>query len=530
MEFDINDLASVGVVRDTPAYLLPPEAFTLGLNMRFVEDSVEALKGWKQVFDTPGVAPHFVMSVVTSTTKYWLYVSLAKAYAYDGATHTNITRQTAGVDVNYTTNDTPDWNGTLLGGIPILNGGNDVPQFWAPISLGQKLQNLTNWPATLRAKVIRAFGPFLVALNVTKSGSNFPHMIKWSHPADPGSVPVSWDETDPTRDAGEKDLSDVNSGVLTDGLPLGDTMYLYKGSSTWKMRYIGGQNVFDTGQSAWLTTSGILAPRCVCVTGDGQRHVVATQDDIIWHNGNALDSILDKKQRKRLFNEMDSVRYGRSFIFDNPTYKEVWFCYPGGGATYPDRALIMNYSDPRRWAITEADGITFRHAAIGEIESPSDEIWDSGTDLWEDDTGPWSELLRRRVILAGTDATKFYNLDFGTLRDTASFTSTLQRTALGLIGKKRDGSPIVDFRRRKTIKRIGPKLTGSSVSIRFGVQQVVDGPIDWGSVAPYDPTTQKFCDPEWKSGNTVGFEISGPGASWKLDGYTLEIVPTGKHP
>lgn len=528
MEFDINDLDSIGVVRDTPAYQLPPEAFTTGLNMRFVPGAIEVLKGWAQMFGTPGVAPHFAMNVVTPTTKFWLYVSLTKAYGYDGTTHTNITRQTAGVDVDYTTNDTPNWNGTLLGGVPILNNGSDIPQFWSPVSLGQKLQNLTNWPSTTRAKVIRAFGPFLVAIYITKSGTAYPHMVKWSHPADPGSIPVSWDENDATKDAGEKELSDANAGLLVDALPLGDNMYLYKEQSTWKMRFVGGQEIFSVGEGAWLTTSGVLAPRCVCATSDGQRHVVVTQDDIIWHNGNTAGSILDKKQRRRLFNEMDSTHFSSSFIFDNPTYKEVWFCYPGSGATYPDRALIMNYSDPRSWPVSEADGITFRNAVVGAVESPSEELWSDGTDIWNDDTGPWSELLRRRVIACGTDATKFYNLDSGVTRDGTVFNGTLQRIALGLIGKKRDGSPIVDFQRQKLIKRIGPKVQGTPVTIRFGAQQTVDGPIQWGATTTYDPATQKFCDPEWKSGNTVGFEIVG--SSWRMDGYKVEIVPLGKFP
>lgn len=528
MDFDINDMASVGVVRDTPSWQLPPEAFTLGLNMRFVDEAIQTLAGWSQVFGTPGVAPHFAMSVVTPTTKFWIYASLTKIYGYDGTTHTNITRQSAGVDVNYTASDTPEWNGTFLGGVPLLNNGIDVPQFWSPIGLATKMQNLTNWPATLRAKVLRGFGPHLIAINCTKSGTAFPHLVKWSHPADPGSVPVSWDETDPTRDAGEVDLTDTASGLLVDALQLGDTMYLFKEQSTWKMRYIGGQFIFDFGQGAWLTTSGILAPRCVCVTSDGQRQVVVTQDDIIWHNGNTLGSILDKKQKRRLFNEIDTGNFFRSFVFDNPQYKEVWFCYPSAGAEYPDRALVMNYSDQRRWPITEVDGITFRHAATGALESPNEEAWDDGDDEWEDDTGPWSELLRRRTILSGTDSTKLLMLDSGTTRDGLAFSGTLQRLGLGLIGKKRDGSPIVDFQRQKLVKRLGPKITGSPVSVRFGTQQTVDGPISWGQSVTYDPGLQKFCDPEWKSGNAIGFEISG--ADWKMDGYKITIEPLGMFP
>ena len=37
---------------------------------------------------------------------------------------------------------------------------------------------------------------YLIALDLTKSGTRYPHMVKWSAAADPGTVPASWDETD----------------------------------------------------------------------------------------------------------------------------------------------------------------------------------------------------------------------------------------------------------------------------------------------------------------------------------------------
>lgn len=526
MEFDINDLGKFGLAHDTPAYMLPPEYVTHAMNMRCVDDGLERLSGWEQVFGTPTVAPHFHMQIRGVNGEFVLYVSLTKAYGYDGTTHTNITRQSGGVDVDYTATETAQWNGTFLGGVPIVNNGVDVPQFWSTIALATKLANLTNWPSTLRARVVRAFGPHLVAGYITKSGTPFPHMIKWSHPAEPGSVPSSWDETDETKDTGEKDLPDVNSGFFREMLPLGDTMFIYKDNSTWKMRYIGGRFIFDFGQSAWLTTSGILAPRCVAVTGDGRRQIVATQDDIIWHNGNSVQSILDKREKRKLFNEMDAVNYVNSFMFVQPTYNEVWFCYPTAGNTNPNKALIINYGS-ERFALTEADGITFRNASIGEVENPSDEDWEATEELWDDDTGPWSELSRRRVILAGTDATKFYNMDRGATRDGVTFTGTLQRIGLSMVGKKRDGSPIVDHQRKKMLNRMWPKVQGGPVSIRFGAQQVVDGPIAWGSVAALDPTTQRFVVPGPVSGSAVGWEMSAA-AGWRLDGYKVNVNPLGQ--
>src|SRR5687767_14481194 len=122
-EVDINDIAKIGAVADTPAYMLPPEAWTQALNMRVVDDGLESLPGWEQIFGTPSVVPHFGTSVTTASATFILYTSLTKAYGYDGTSHTNITRQSAGVDVDYTASDTTQWNGTLLGSVPILNNG-----------------------------------------------------------------------------------------------------------------------------------------------------------------------------------------------------------------------------------------------------------------------------------------------------------------------------------------------------------------------------------------------------------------------
>src|SRR5262245_61859086 len=189
---EIAVLRTIGLIRDQEGNYLPPEAWTYARNMRAVADGIERIGGQTQVFGTPGVAPHFAIPISTTSQTYWLYTSLTKGYVYDGTTHTDITR----VSGDYTAGNTRDWNGTLLGGVPILNNGSDTPQQWATLSPATKLTPLSNWPASTTAKVIRAFGPTLIALNLVESGTSFPHLVRWSHPADPGTVPSSWDYTD----------------------------------------------------------------------------------------------------------------------------------------------------------------------------------------------------------------------------------------------------------------------------------------------------------------------------------------------
>lgn len=520
---DIGDLASLGVINDIPAYMMPPEAWNLGLNIRFSNGAPESVLGWEQVFGTPLDAPHFLMMIPTQSTNYWIYASATKIILYDGTTHADISRAVGGP---YNMGETRDWNGILLGGIPIFNNGTDVPQFRADMGAATLFANLTNWPPTWRARVIRSFKYHLLAFNLTKAGVSQPHTLNWSHPADPGTIPSSWDDTDPTVDTGIKDFEDVNAGILRDALPLGGTMYVYKDNSTWKMNYIGGRDIFafDT----LYETSGILAPRCVAITGDGARQVVVTQDDMIYHRGSEPVSILDKRQRARLFGEMDTVNYLNSFIHSVPSRNEMWFCYPSTGNTHPNRALIWNYREGgERGVISFADGITYRNAAIGNTEGDNSELWSTGTDTWDEDTGPWSEFSRRRVVCAAPASVKFFNFDRGNTRDGVAFTSTLRRTELGLTGKTRQGNPVVDFQIRKMLYRLWPKIQGGPVNIRLASQELVDGPVTWGTEVAFDPAVSRAAENEPISGATIGFEVSSSGLFWRMDGYKIEITQLG---
>jgi hypothetical protein len=307
-------------------------------------------------------------------------------------------------------------------------------------------------------------------------------------------------------------------------------MFIYKESSVWKMRYIGGQQIFDFGQSAWLNTAGLLSPRCVCITGDGLKHIMATQDDIIWHDGNTVRSILNKLQRKRLQDEMDTNNFGQSFIFANPFRNEIWFCYPQQGSTYPDKAIVMNYraAGGQDFTVTMADGITFRNASVGNLEGSFSEAWDSGTDTWDDDTGPWSTLERRRVVLVNPASSKFYTLGQGNTRDGVPFTSTLTREGLALVGKKAGGGVVEDFQQMKVIKRIWPKVTGSSVDVKFLAQQVVGGAVSRSAPVIFHPETMLYADPGPMSGRTVGIEITSAG-NFRLDGYKVEVETMGEY-
>lgn len=520
---DINDLGTKGVVQDTPAYQLPPELWGIARNMRCVDDGMKSIPGWAGIFGTPGGAPHFILPIVSSSQAFWIYTSLTKAFVYDGTSHTEITRATGG---DYSAGDTRNWNGTIIGGLPVLNNSVDAPQYWPDLDPLADLEEVPNWPSGAKIGVLRAFQNYLVGIDYTVGGNNYPHLVKWSvGVADPGTIPQSWDETDPALDAGEYDLPDVNSGVLLEARVLGSKLFLYKERATWAMRFVGGRAIFafDT----YLETSGILAPRCVASTGDGKKHVVATQDDIIIHDGSSDPaSILDKRMRRAVFNNIDASNYMNSFMYTDAEFNEVIFCYPESGQVNPTRALVFNY---RTGALTEMDGITFVNASSGTIETADEELWSDGTDPWNEDTGPWGIQERNRIVACVPSSTKLVKLNDGSyLRDGMEYTTTLQRTGLSMVGRKRSGEWIVNHEVMKFVDQIWPKIQGGPVQIRVGTQMTVEGPVTWGAYQDFDPAVQVKVDVT-RSARAIAIEFTMPvTGDWRLDGYRISVTADGE--
>ena len=519
---DINKVGSVGVVRDVPPHRMPPEVWSNARNVRFSEGDAVKFLGHARVLDPPSVSPEFLIEVPAPGTSYVIYVSLTRAFVVESGTHTEITRASG----NYTATSGWQWNGTLLGGIAILNNSVDVPQYWPSISAATKLADLTNWPSSLRARVLRAFGPYLVALNVTKSGAPKPHMVKWSHPADPGTVPSSWDETDATKDAGEVDLSDVAGGVIVDGLPLGNSFVVYKEAAMHLMRFVGGQFVFAFSQLA--DTVGALATGCVAAVKRGGLHFVAAADDIVVHNGQrgSVQSIVDGRLRSYLQSAINYDASDAAFCFDNSREREAWFCFPSSGSTVPNQALVWNYRD-NSLALRDFEG---NYATSGRVSTTTPETWDSASGAWDTDLVPWAEIGGRKVLIADSSAGRIYELDSGGSFDGQAVSAYVERTGLALIGRDQNGGPIVDYKRRKLLKRVWPKIEGSAtVNIRVGTQEKVDGSVVWEAAKSFTPGVDEYVD---FSANgrllAIRFESSGS-ESWRLEGYSVEIEPLGQH-
>jgi len=526
--FNVDNAGAEGVVTDIQPYDLPPGAWTSSLNMRFRNGHAEKFTGESEVYAGASINPYWAMAWPTGTEFRWIYTSLAKAYYASGDTHTNITRQTAAVDVDYTALPEHLWNGTVMGGVPVINNWIDHPQGWDAST--DKFKDLVNWPAGYRTRIMRSYKQFLIAMQIFDGGTIFPYLVKWSTVADPGTLPTTWDIADPTQFAGETSLADTG-GFIMDGVTLGDTFIIYKEDSVWGMRFVGGTYVFQFFEI--FKEFGLLAQRCA-KNFEG-KHFIVTQGDVRVHNGQTSQSIINAKRRNELFATIDETYRDRVYVVPNYPKSEMWICFPNDSATngIPNQAYVWNWRE-NTWGDRVLADIA--HIAFGIIDqSPSSPIIDTVSTYVDDDLslidGVRFSTTEVKLLACQPSTSKLLQLDVTDQFEGVSFTSRLERTDLAIAGATNMKQPNVDYNLVKFVRSLYPKLevaAGVTVNVYVGARQEVEGTLTWfGPFAftPSDGQTKIDCRVSGKL-IAVKFEVTA-NTSFKLSGYKLDLEIIG---
>ena len=512
----VPDVGSAGLIADLFAQEAPLGAWSDVRNARFADGYAAKGYGYGSALGTPSVAPYGLFYAPSNTTRFFAYTSLTKAYCTDGATHTNITRQTAGTDVNYTGTADDKWTGVNLSGILVFNNGVDAPQYWVP-NASNKAAALTNWPASTTCKAIRGFKNHLIALDVTKSSTRYPYMVKWSHPADPGAVPVSWDETNPAYDAGELDLGD-SYGEVVDGGALNDVFIVWKQNATYALRYVSAPYIFTAQRIT--DQSGILARNCWAETPQGL--VVVSLGDVVLQAGDkAPQSIIDGRNRRWLFDNLSQTYFARTFVVHNEDRQEVLIVFPSQASTgWCDKALVWNYVG-NTW--TQRDIPAASAGVAGYVASTSPMIDTVSTNI-DDGSGiidaGESALTAPRIVVASATNTKLYALDSLETADGTAMTTTLERVGLAFDAPERV----------KLVRSVRPRIdgvVGQAVNVYVGGAMYADEAPSWAG--PYSYTigsTQKVdC---LVTGRYIGVRFEAAISSqWRIKSYDIDVQPQG---
>lgn len=526
---NFTNMGRFGIIKDRPAQELPFEAWSDGNNVRFYENCVQRLLGHETVW-TPTVDPWWLLPIRTEAQLFWLYANSTAVYVSDqSGTQTDITRAAGGP---YAANFQIGWNGGVLNGIPVVNNGVDVPQMWTPPTAGTDLQALTGWDANYRCRVIRPLRNFLVALDITKSGTRYPLNVLWSHSALPGAVPSSWDTTDATLDAGEQAIAET-AGFVLDMVPLKDVGIVYKEDATWIMQFVGGNSVFKLTRLRKF--GGLFTRHCARPFDlNGEKHFVVTQDDVIVHDGQISGSVIDARLRRWLFNQIDLTNYQRLHVAHNPSKKEMMVCIPAS-AGQCTRAALWNYYEDR-WSIRDLPSVNFVETGLVAPVGVSG-VWDSDTETWDSDSSAWDESMflptsermlfgipgSSRVLSAADNSNQFNGVNFN---------AYVERTGLAIVGQDRQGNPIYDTESHKLCTEIWPRVeapVGSQMLISVAKQDEPNDPITWVGPFTFTVGTDKKVNP-MVGGKLLGvkFEFNG-NAFFKLFGFDMELQITGRY-
>lgn len=550
---EISDVGNYGLSQGAPYHELPPGMWTRAKNMRFRDMAAEKINGHSQALgDLPnGANPIYMMQTISpSGTVYWLYADLDSIFATDGTTHAEISKTATTYNAAFDTN----WNGGNLNGIPVLNNGVDVPQYWQDwdVSTPALCTDIPGFSSVYdKVKVVRPFLNFLIALDVTESSTRYPYMVAWSDVADAGSLPTSWDYTSTTNRAGKNILAG-EGGVIIDGLPLGNAFIIYKEGAIHTMRFIGGAPVFDFKQITQEV--GALSRRCIANWKGG--HLVLAQGDVLIHNGGQPESILDQNERtKRLrnwfFNQIDDTTFRRSFVVPNYRKNEIWCCIPESGKDFPTLALVWNYKENTFGVRELLDTVTsgankvygMPHITYGVVADSGPVLWDSAVGTWEDQTELWDVAAYNPSVLkllmanygetTGPTTGKLFVADTGGAFDGNTYEAYVERQGLAIIGRRNDGGYNVDTQVNKFVRAIYPRIEVISgtglIDVYVGGQQTIDGPITW-EMQQFNPLTDEKVN-FTVNGRFIAVKFLTQSSStllWKLRGYALDIEPGAK--
>jgi hypothetical protein len=359
---------------------------------------------------------------------------------------------------------------------------------------------------------------------MTIGATRYPHRLKISHPASPGAVPSSWDETDPTKDVVMRDLGDTESAGIVDAVPLGGLMIVYKERTTWFAQKISGVQKWRTERL--FQESGALDDHCVVDFAEGKQHFVMTGEDIIVHNGQDRQSVLDKRLRHWLLANIDSTNYGRSFCVSYTEEHECWFCFPLSGSSWPNLALVYNTIDGS-CTFRELDQASF--IAPGTIPSNTSDPWDSDSASWDSDTTPWDTLVHqafiRRLLQAKPTATKFFHLESSTTANGTPITAYMERAGLDLIGVSDSGEVRRDRRSRRLIRGVWLYASGSPFSVQIATQTDIDGALTWQPAATFIPGVDEKVDFALET-RLFGIRFIGT-EPFEVFAYAVDIEPLG---
>lgn len=566
---EIGRLDSGGVNKDTPYFRLAPNEFNDVLNVDFENEGV--VPSVKEQGAFPGVEGNPVhMEEVEGAGGLFNFVYFTEDRAFSwagGAFHeiTNVEGMGVATEANR-------WNGGFYHGWWIWTNGDDVPQKWNPHIPTNPMQDLDNWPPGVLVRFIVPYLNFLVGLSYTSVDAGFSKQtVLWSDQADPGTLP-NWDITDPTSKAGVFSLT-ADSDPIEGAFELRGELFIYKRSSIWSMRYVGGTFVMSFAPR--FRERGVLNSRCV-VPLEGA-HFCVDRAGFYIHNGVSIKSVGEGKVWDFFSDQFSVETLSSVFLEYEEAKNRIWIFYSTKGSFHADRVLIYSLRN-ETWTFRSVQQASC--AVRGTMQNIGSSLpWDHFYAIWEGDVLGWgtdnsnwgapvtwdnhTEMtvwndaatggVQRSIHYASfiDTAKTVFDPDTGlsTSEDVQWLGSTqyppiwyvgksgerlqgyLQRVGFCVLEQDASGAYFIDQTVYKHLTELYVELDDSSIEIRVGTHPNTKTPVTWGEWVPFDPLVDLKLDPHCTD-KYLALEFRGIEGSpfrWRLSGFSLNVQNGGRY-
>jgi len=498
-----------GLALDLPANEMSPDFYTGGSNVIFRNGFAQRVPGSRDAYAQNTVDPVFHLLNVRAPggiteSNFWLAFGVDEVQALETSNIDDVTGSALS-----SVSSPWQWSSTLLNNIPCFTNGLDLPRYWAG-DVGVPAATLPGWPVGTICKSLVAFKFHLFALDIDGPGGHFESQIKWSDAAAAGNVPSTWTAA-ATNEAGDGIAADT-AGPCMLGIPLQDTLLVFKRSSTYAVNYIGRPRIFQIrlldGTRGALTRHGAVDV--------GGKVFVVTDGDVMLTDGVNWDSVAKGRVRDYLFSQLDQASYENLHVVYNRSRDEVEIRYPTTGNTFCNEAIIYSCAT-EAWGIASLVDVTC--GAVGVVNDLAvDETWDADPEAWDDDLTYWNAAnfsLAVEQVLTGADSADI-RLEDGTA---TALPATLFRHDLSF------GEP----ERFKYARRLHVRTDSQPGTLycRVGGRNSVTDAITWDTERALVPPASfinvralgKFLSTEIRSEDTEEWTVTGQDLEYEVRGY-----------
>lgn len=566
---DIGKLDRGGVNVDIPAYRLPPNTFNDVLDVDFEQGKIVPAVKEVGVFAGTEGNPVYLEEVegVDRVFNFVYFLNEAAFVWSGGAFHeiTNLNGMGVASEVNR-------WNGGFFHGWWVWTNGDGVPQKWNPQNPLALMQDLDNWPSSVRIRFIRPYLNFLVGFSYTSTDLGFSKQtVYWSDQADPGILP-SWDLTDPTTKAGVFSLT-ADSDPIEGAAELRGEMFIYKRSSVWVMRYIGGTFVMNFALR--FSERGLLNSRCV-VALEGA-HFCIDRAGFYFHNGVSITPVGEGVVWEYFSDQFSEETLFSLFVEYEEAKNRLWVFYSTRNSIFADRVLIYDMKN-QTWTFRSvqqaACAVRGTMKKIGAA-SPWDHfqrIWAEDVLTWGEDPSVWTDPVSWDAV---TEVTAWNDEALGGVQRSIHYASSIdpannvfdpesgittsgsvqwpggtqyppiwhiarsgprvqgsiQRIGFCVLEQDSSGAFFVDQTVYKHLTEFYLEVANGPVEVRLGTHPNINAPVVWGEWMIFDPEVDLKLDVHLTD-KYLAFEFRGKEnlpVKWGLSGISLNIQNGGRY-